>query len=690
MKDGDSAVALQDAFIRSLGEVTWIHPQIDFEAELPKGERIAIEDWQKSLIQMRTNSLQNPGIYLDASPTGAGKSTADQAALRKVNSALIVLPTHEQCQELENELRVAGFDAVAFRGRFSQGEDQNCWNDDADDAEKMGLSVTAAVCPWCDYRADCLMKGYLAATEEARLASVAIATHSRATHNGFESLAADRQYLAVHEDVIKVLLPIMELIPESLNATSVMLNQLLSDPRWLNYFGDSHKIDHSGQRISDDRKLARRNAQHEFVLALVQLVEALIESIDTSTVTESIVLPETCRKPAGIEQVLFNISRECKSVVGRMTPWPALLSIISGDVFRLAVVVGEYKGRVFKYLSAVRRNLPPLKIATWLADATADAGALQHAIEHVVSDKTPAGHLALACNVEQHVVDVTRTASNARVQNLIRGILVDRPHCWRVGVICHKPHVAAVKAMGTLFDGRICRVAYFGSGQDRALNSWHEECDLLIVLGTPRLPPKAIQSWLVRIGMPEAANGDGDWGPLRWQGVTKSGQRRIVDGRGYRDSDWQQAQNANVRASIVQAVGRGRGFRKSGCDVVLLSNEEAGFPLCSPENTVDELSESETSILATLIGAGSCKTLLGSSAYVSTKEIATSIGLEPRQTRELLTQLELRSFVQRKGERGGWTLSERGAQLAPDEFDESTKKETIHEERMTILPDNQR
>ena len=666
MEDCDDAVALQEAFIKSVGKVEWFHLQIDFEVERPKGELILIEDWQKRLSQIRIESLRTPGIYLDASPTGAGKSTADQAALREVESGLIVLPTHKQCQELEKELCNAGFDAVAYRGRFSKGEEQNCWNDDADDAEKMGLSVTAAVCPWCEHKTDCSNRGYLAATEAARLASVAIATHCRATHNGLESLAAKRQYLAVHEDVLKVLLPMVELLPDSLSAAEFMLNELLTDPSWLDYFGNAEQVDSSGFRITDDRKAVRRDHQYRFIRSLLDLVETLIRTMSETEETQQLVPPVSHCKPAGIERVLFNISRECKATVDRLTPWPTLLSILTGDTFRTAIVVGENKGRNFKYLATVRRNLPPLSITTWLADATAEPELLQQAINHAVIDKTPDGHLSLARVVEQHPVDVIRTASPASVQNRIRGLLVDRPECRRVGIICHKPHIPAVKALEALFACRICRVAYFWWGEDRALNSWHEECDLLLIVGTPRVRPQVIQAFLIRIGMNDTARKDGDWGSLRWKGATEDGQQRIVEGRGYRDPDWQRAHKANVRANLVQAVGRGRAFRDTGCDVVLLSTEEAGFPLCSPDVTVSDLSESEAAVLQTFIGAHSYKDLLEKSAYLSTKLIASSIGLEPRQTRELLAQLEARGLVQRKGERSGWALTKRGARLAPD------------------------
>jgi len=61
----------------------------------------------------------------------------------------------------------------------------------------------------------------------------------------------------------------------------------------------------------------------------------------------------------------------------------------------------------------------------------------------------------------------------------------------------HRPHVDALLAEKSLLGGlrsRIHKSAYFGEGKDRASNDWHLQCDLFVVLGTPRVPPAAILS----------------------------------------------------------------------------------------------------------------------------------------------------------------------------------------------------
>lgn len=133
--------------------------------EEPTGPEVSLDDWRELLTTRRIKSVGIPGINIDRSGTGYGKTTADNAAIaaviRKGGKVLVVLPTHENCKERENELTQLGVDAVAYPGRRTDGDDQNCWNTDADEAQEMGLSATAAICPICPKRHVCEGIGYL-------------------------------------------------------------------------------------------------------------------------------------------------------------------------------------------------------------------------------------------------------------------------------------------------------------------------------------------------------------------------------------------------------------------------------------------------------------------------------------------------------------------------------------------------
>ena len=76
----------------------------------------------------------------------------------------------------------------------------------------------------------------------------------------------------------------------------------------------------------------------------------------------------------------------------------------------------------------IRRKLPPVPRR------------LRH--ERVL-DETPQGHLPLQKKAVQILRDVTRRTSQRIVANVIRGVMADRPHFHRIGIICHHPHIPA-------------------------------------------------------------------------------------------------------------------------------------------------------------------------------------------------------------------------------------------------------
>lgn len=301
-----------------------------------------------------------------------------------------------------------------------------------------------------------------------------------------------------------------------------------------------------------------------------------------------------------------------------------------------------------------RDNRPPPTATVWFNDATADRARLEQILQHRVNDETPQGHLPLQKKAVQLVRDVTRGTSKKTVCNLTRGVLADRPHFQRVGLIAHRPHLKALDELGSPYKDRIEKTTYFGSGDERSSNDWHERCDLILVVGTPRVPPVAIAEYLVQVGDIKAACRDGDWGTLCWKGQTESGEPRKVESRGYRDEVWRTAHCDMVRAQIIQAVGRGRGIMETGCEVLVLSNEECGLVIS--DVSVQPLNETSHKILEYLHGAtvqNANKYLLGKST-VSTAEIVESIGLTDSLIWRHLRALERRGLVRKVGERGGW------------------------------------
>ena len=120
--------------------VTQTAPPGTIVTEEPTGNAVALDDWRAQITQRRCDSIDQPGIYLDRSVTGAGKSHADIQALRKASHGLVVVPTHENCRELVRDMQRQELSASAYPARIvGEEHEANCWNPDADEAEQMGL-----------------------------------------------------------------------------------------------------------------------------------------------------------------------------------------------------------------------------------------------------------------------------------------------------------------------------------------------------------------------------------------------------------------------------------------------------------------------------------------------------------------------------------------------------------------------
>ena len=306
-----------------------------------------------------------------------------------------------------------------------------------------------------------------------------------------------------------------------------------------------------------------------------------------------------------------------------------------------------------KRITGIWTNLPSQSATVWLCDATADLDHLQSVLA-TAKDRTPIGHVELAKSVIQFPQDITRGKSQGQFQNTLRGLLAMLPQYQRVGLISHSTLTACEKRLEQPFGGRIVQSTYFGSGKERASNEWYKDCDLVIVAGTPRVGSSVIQERLCQLGNFDEAGVDGDWGEVQWRGRTRSGEVRIVRGRGYQQPDWRKAHQSLVRAAIVQAVGRGRGVLEDGCDVIVISTEECGLPLADRPSIPDLTDKHcEAARLVAELSATAASKNAGRQP-VTTARASESLGVGERETRYILGELEGFGMVRRVGERGGW------------------------------------
>lgn len=417
----------------------------------------------------------------------------------------------------------------------------------------------------------------------------------------------------------------------------------------------------------------------------------LLTKLEQAESTTPLDLPPAAGTPPRIDAKLYRaMQTERTFPPGNATRLIKALAV--GDLQELVIRVD----RIFvaggtattkRSIIGVWKTELPNNVPVWLSDATADSEEIASIVGRPVVDATPEGTLEQQHAAIQIPVDIKQSTSPAKIVKIVQGFLADHPEAQRVGVITHREHVPMLKGTSRSdvvieegFRRRIAKIEYYRSGEGRGTNSWLAECDLLLVLGTPRVPPTAVKLRLIQTGRAAAATREGEWDRDYWSGVTTTGKRRTIQGLGYRDHDWHAAHRAIVRSELVQAVGRGRGICPTGLPVWVFSNEELGLPLVDVD--VEPLSESHTKAMTAigqLTAPFSKRILLENSADVpasvdshdssdspleksaaSSSAIALAVGLRDRRTRYLLTDLLARSLVERVGQRNGWKLTERG------------------------------
>jgi len=414
-----------------------------------------------------------------------------------------------------------------------------------------------------------------------------------------------------------------------------------------------------------------------------RIANALVDELDRKSETTSLKLPVATSTPPGADARLYR-AMEQSDTWPEAEPMQLVKAIAAGEIVELVVRVDRIHKRgskddfqVKKSIVGFKQTVLPAKATTWICDATADVHDVEILAGRSVTDCTPGGEIKQRHPAIQIPTDIKQSTSRAKMLGLIRGVLTAIPSQYqRIGIICDRQHAPAIEGTGKQgpnlepeYRDRIAKVEYFRNGSSRGSNEWLDCCDLLIVAGTPRVPPTAIKSRLIQLGKIAAASRADDWvewGRDYWSGITQSGRRVTVQSTGYRDRDWQAAYRAIVAAELIQSVGRGRGICDNGIPVVVLSNEPLGLSLVDIE--LQPLTDSEAELLVKLteqlpkgverldkteltehfpnIYIGNCS--------VSSSALAEAIGKTERHVRKTLGSLADRGLVHRIGQRGGW------------------------------------
>jgi hypothetical protein len=650
-----------------------------------------VEDYQKDLAKARTDSLDQPGfVNLDASPTGAGKSHAATTAKQHAGTSLTILATHKNCAEEEENFISLGMNAAAY----PKLDGETCRRyPEAEKAITHGLSASGALCQTCEHKTSC---EYWVGMNAAAAAEHSLATHARAAMS-LEEIGKGKKFVDIHEDPVGLLRPSVS-ISTSFDAVAKLANYAKGDCLKSTY----------------------KQPEAWFYQLMEDACDWINEQFDVATESSRIELPDCTTAPATVDAALLWAMKQ-------MSIWPAgeavriAKGLAAGDISEICIRVDPVFTRggeqaIKKSVIAFWQSKLPTKAVVWVSDATASPAEIQPLCNLPVIDRTPGGRIEQRFPIIQIPVDLKKSTSAGVFIRTLANV-IRRTNAKRIGIICDQCHTAAVK--GTAKKGpvlpadlreRIARVEHFRGGEGRGSNSWLGQCDLMIIAGTPRVPPAAVRTRLLRAGKVEAAARPDTvtaWGPDYWSGRTKAGKLRTVTTLAYRDRDWRQAFQSTVQAELLQCIGRGRAIRETGMPVLVITCDDlrtpenpAGFPLANSENYFlndaeekiliamkkivdslsDQLSKGEPGRQQTdeLSGQPSKEESSSGNAPLSGQNpiyiletrpfssswIAKEAKTDSRFAIRVLNLLAKKSLVEKVGLRGGWKLKLEGWRLA--------------------------
>jgi hypothetical protein len=596
-----------DRLLTDLQVVEVFTPPAD-HSQLPAGEARSLQWWSDQLVAAKLASLTSPGVHIDCSPVGSGKSWSDRQAVAQVGKAVIVVPTVEGAAETATALQEAGIDA-RFTPKRMTGV--NCWNDLANKAEKMGLPILGTACLSCPHGKNgdgrCWEAGgYQRDLSDSRGGQTVVLTHARARAEGLDRQGAD--LVVVHESALDLVRP----------THSIRISHLRNAARVL--AGPSKPAlnpDEPGR--GDDLDDGQRWALYR----LRDVVETTLTDLEAEgRPAERIRIPALDQIPEVAQELLQRVSMRLFQATLR-----AQVQIEWGPILRAAAGGGEMFRQEKEFTEAggtdvepsallVGLNLPALKAVTWFHDATAIRdqrgeviiGKILRSADLPVTDSTPSGYLPHLQPVAQVLRDVHRRTSPDKLVDLVAGVLA-RSDLQRVGVICHSPKTGQSTAVvdwaakRSILSRRVGMVSFFGSGLDRNSNRWITETDGGVVAGSPRQSANDVRRVLLQCGdLVNASLPTPAWTAAPWIGRGTDGKPVEVSRRNYSSPVWADLADQLVRGAIAQAGGRWRTIRPEGKPVTILTNVPLpGVPIATdlPDKLVD-LPEGQRVIWETL------------------------------------------------------------------------------------------
>ena len=531
---------------------------------------ITLSEARSQMVDCRIKSLSEKGVFFDGSVPGTGKSTADIQAIKKSRTSLTVLPTHDACKELVDRFSKEGIAATAYP-KLSEVTCKKYGTIDqpglAQKIQASGLNVATSLCVKCEFYSDCI---YQKDRQRAKDSNHTIATHARTEATDF-SLFKDKEIVFVHENPLSLLRPCVEV--ENIKHFEDLLIIFKYARKVVAPWNDALAIDFLNTLESGVEELID-------ILANDQLFIKYESSSQNDRKNSPKIKCLPCKEKASIYKKGDYILHRAMIDYKKYSNQNALHLAIGysfGRLKSLFAKVEEYRVgggqiNVRNFLVGFWQTELPNQLI-WFEDGSSDVKMLQDLTGLNVIDQTPIGKIKNHKEPIQFTQkDVTQQTTPEIIKSIVRGLLAKYNHCKNVGIICHKCHVPEIKSLSSYWENRIRKVSYFHSGEDRASNDWLN-CDLLIVLGTPRVPPSAVRNLLLTFDKVEAAKYDSNFGPFLWTGMNEKGHLVEVISRQYSNPDWQWANSLLVKETLRQAIARARSITPEGIPVVLISTE---------------------------------------------------------------------------------------------------------------------
>jgi len=557
---------LVDALLHDAETITGAAAPIQESVIGPVGPARSLAEWRQDAAAAHQRAVAIPGLHLDRSPTGSGKTHATIEAIKRANSCLIALPTHANIRELVPELQAAGIPAIPS----PELSESNCANyEEASRARSAGLPVGRTACIGCPHKKGCLYRKESAAVSRAKFRVVThqglIRSPSLTKIRNRDGSRSDVEIVVIDENPVAVLQPTLTASPAGIAAVSDL----------------AHRIMIRSLENGD------RSGASTFAEQMRDTAAAIAETFGgiTEPGRYAVDLPISMDVPEYWEPVLWRaMQRHDAGSDPGSTAMQLVTRAVTGQLDRLEVVVEKTPGGQLNYLAFASWKTPLAadRVSYQLLDATAQAEDVAAAAGLPVSDITPQGHLPKAHPVIQIPLAVTACTSAAKVAAIVRGLMERYPQFQRWGLIGFRDHIEAMLGDGAdLLDvetrGRVAKHCYFWQGPDRASNDWHQVCDVVLVLGVPRPNPMAIRERLLMLGLDDAATmPDPVWGDIHWQATTTEGGTVTVPGRGYHHQDWRRAHRSICQAQLLQAMGRARSIMPSGVPCLVVADEPTG------------------------------------------------------------------------------------------------------------------